>query len=86
MQSKYHWSNYYKHAELLTISAYIAIPVVGSVLNALSLYQHVFTLLCCAALFYIEKVRGFVPVFFIKFLRTKMGGNLRSTQKYHKPN
>ncbi len=85
MQTKYHWSNYYKRAELLTLSAYIAIPPVISVVNLTSFKQHLFSLVFIGIVFYIEKMRGFTLNFFMKYLKTKMGGKLRSTQKYRKP-
>ncbi len=80
MNGKYHWSNYYKRADLIGVSAYIAIAVLASVLRPFSIFQHITLFLVFIALFYIEKIRGFIPYYFIKYLHTKSGGSLR---KYH---
>ena len=86
MNGKYHWSNYYKRADLLGLSAYSALFVLASILRPFNIFQHILLFLIFAGLFYIEKIKGFIPYYFVKYLRTKTGGNLRKYQKLNKPN
>ncbi|MFM2343713.1 MAG: hypothetical protein RLZZ210_321 [Pseudomonadota bacterium] len=85
MNGKYHWSNYYKRAELIGLSAYSAIAILASILRPFSMFQHFILFAVFAGLFYIEKLQNFIPQYFIKYVRTRSGGSLRKYHKIDKP-
>jgi hypothetical protein len=85
MRGKYHWSNYYKRSELFGLSSILAIGILASVLHPFSIAQHLFLIMLAFALFYVQKVRGYIPYYFVKYLRTKIGGSTRNNYKYRKP-
>ncbi len=85
MQGKFHWSNFYKRAEFLGISAYAALALLCSILRPFSIKQHLFLLVFIIFLFYSQKIKGYVPIYFVKYLKVQLGGTIRRSQKYNKP-
>jgi len=84
MNGRFHWSNYYKRAEAFGLHASLCVVILLSVLRPFHIQQHLFLIFFTCILFYSQKIRGYIPIYFIKHMRIKLAPSLRLNQKYKK--